>query len=526
MRIVSTEEMRTIDAKAIQEYKIPGLLLMDQAARAVADEVKAMLTDEADRVVVVCGKGNNGGDGFGAARWLKSAGVNVKVLLIDAKAENLSGDAAEEAAMYVADGGEIIEVVEEDDWLVAEITLTKADIIVDAILGTGFAGELREAVQHAAQLINSCKQRAAIVAVDVPSGVNSNDGSAANDAVVADVTLCFGLVKEGLLLFPAREKTGEIKLIDIGYPNALLQEEGTGKYMITSAIVNKLMPARAANAHKGDAGRVVVCAGSPGFVGAAALASNAAVKAGAGLVSLYTPLSSQTALAVKLTEVMVHGLLERMPGALGGAAVNDVVTAANQADILAIGPGLGQAASTQEVVLSILEKAEVPVVIDADALNAVATKIEILQQMQAPKVVTPHPGEMARLTGLTIEEIDRNRIEIAEKYAKEWNAVVVLKGAPTVVAGPEGSIYVNTTGTSALATGGTGDVLTGIIAGLAAQGITLQEAAICGVYLHGLAGNIACEAEYGLAAGEIADQLSAAMQAVKTGDTAMEFVIR
>ncbi len=526
MRIVSSEEMRTLDAKAMQNYKIPGLLLMDQAARAVADEVKAGLQDADDRVVVVCGKGNNGGDGFGTARWIKSAGVNVKVLLIGVKMADLTGDAQAEAAMYAVDGGEVIDVVEEDDWLVAQITLSKADVIVDALLGTGFSGELREAARHATQLINDAKKRAYIVAVDVPSGVNATDGSAANDAVAADVTLCFGLVKEGLLLFPAREKAGQIKLIEIGYPNALLQEEGTGKYMTTSAIVAKLLPMRAANAHKGDAGRVVICAGSPGFIGAAALAGNAAVKAGAGLVSLYTPLSSQPVLATKLTEVMVHGLLERMPGALGGGAASDVITAANKADVLAIGPGLGQAASTQEAVLSILVKAEVPVVIDADALNAVATNVEVLKTMQAPKVVTPHPGEMARMTGLTVEDIDRNRIAIAQKYANEWNAGVVLKGAPTVIASPDGSVYVNTTGTSALATGGTGDVLTGLIAGLAAQGITLQEAAICGVYLHGLAGSLACPAGYGLAAGELAGQLNAAMQAVKAGDITLEFVVR
>ena len=218
------------------------------------------------------------------------------------------------------------------------------------------------------------------------------------------------------------------------------------KYRLTDDIVRELLPLRKADAHKGDAGRAVICAGSPGFTGAAALSSYAAVKAGAGLVALYAPLSSRDVLAGKLTEVMVHGLLERMPGILGGGATGDVVKNANAADVLAIGPGLGTSESTQQVVRDILLQVQTPVVIDADALTALQGHTEILAQMQAAKVLTPHPGEMARLIGKEISEINADRINIAAQYAQEWNAVLVLKGAPTVIACPDGTVYVNSTG--------------------------------------------------------------------------------
>ena len=417
--------------------------------------------------------------------------------------------------MLKAAGVAVTEVVKEEDWFAVELALERAAVVVDAILGTGFSGELRPAAKRACQLINQLAQH--VVAVDVPTGVNADDGSACADAVQANVTVTMALPKTGLLLYPGKRLCGSIVVANIGMPSKLVNDFPSHKYRITADMVRRLLPLRAEDAHKGDAGRVVICAGSPGFTGAAALCSHAAVKAGAGLVSLLTPLASREVLAVKLTEVMVHGLLERMPGVLGSAAASDVLTRANKADVLAIGPGLGLSDSTQQAVRDILAKAEVPVVIDADALTALKDDTELLAKMAAPKVLTPHAGEMARLTGLAVEEINKNRIDIAQKYAQAWQAVLVLKGAPTVVACPDGTVYVNSTGTKALATGGSGDVLTGIIAGLAAQGVSLAEAAVCGVYLHGLAGSLACD-DVGLAAGEIASQLSAAKRIIAKDD--------
>ena len=529
MKLVTAQEMKEIDKLATEKYGVPGLVLMDAAAKQVADAVVDLLKDAASaehasvagvskacaassqlgKVVVLCGGGNNGGDGLGAARWLMSYGVEVKVFLIGTSEDKITGDAASELAMFKAAGGRLSTVAADEDWLTTELALERASVVVDAILGTGFAGELRPAAKRACELINELAKK--VVAVDVPTGVNADDGSACAEAVQADVTVTMALPKTGLLLHPAKRLCGRIIVAAIGMPAKLLEEYPSHKYRITAPMVQRLLPLRAEDAHKGDAGRVIICSGSPGFTGAAALASNAAVKAGAGLVSLLTPLSSREVLAVKLTEVMVHGLLERMPGVLGSAAASDVVARANKADVLAIGPGLGLSDSTQQTVRDILAKVEVPVVIDADAITALKDNTEVLTKMATPKVLTPHAGEMARLTGLSVEEINKDRINIAHKYAKEWQAVVVLKGAPTVVACPDGTVYVNSTGTSALATGGSGDVLTGIIAGLAAQGISLAEAAVCGVYLHGLAGSLACTG-VGLAAGEIAAFLADARE--------------
>lgn len=515
MKLVTAKEMKALDVQAQNDYAMPGILLMDNAAQAVAEAVHEALTAlEGERVVIFCGGGNNGGDGLGAARWLQSYGVSVRAFIVGAALDAVQGDAAMELAMFTKAGGRVEALSTEDDWVLAELAASKADVLVDALLGTGFHGELEGDVLRACELLN--KSEKYILAVDIPTGVNADNGAVCEQAVRADHTVTMALVKTGLLLYPGREYCGDIELADISMPVKLVEDYKSDKYRLTDEIVRELLPLRKANAHKGDAGRVVICAGSPGYTGAAALASDAAVKAGAGLVSLYTPLSSRDMLAIKLTEVMVHGLLERMPGILGGGAASDVASSAEDADVLAIGPGLGTSESTQEAVRTILQKITTPVVIDADALTALAGHTEILAAMQAQKVLTPHPGEMARLTGLEIAEIEADRINVAKKYAEEWQAIVVLKGAPTVIGCPNGTVYVNSTGNSSLATGGSGDVLTGIIAGLAAQEISLQEAAICGVYLHGLAAELT-GIDIGLAAGELAALLPQAREQVLYG---------
>lgn len=516
MKLVTAQEMRNIDKRAMEEFSVNGLVLMEHASKAVADVIKNIAAEnDWEKVVVVCGKGNNGGDGLGAARWLAAYGMKVQVLLVNAAEEDLHGDAAAELAMLKKAGGRLQCVNDANDLQLAEVICLKADVLVDALLGTGFYGELDGMLRDMCRIINSSERY--VVAVDVPTGVNADSGTAAADAVQADCTVTMGLAKTGLLLYPGKEHTGELFLAQIGLPEKLVEECGSKKYLLTDEIIRSLLPLRKGNAHKGDAGRVVVAAGSQGYTGAAALSSFAAVKAGGGLVSLVTPLSCRDVLSVKLTEVMVHGLLERMPGILGGGAAADIIKRANSADVLAIGPGLGTSESTLEVVREVLQKVEVPVVIDADALTALKGHLDILPQMQAPKVLTPHPGELARLLDMTPEQVDRERLTLAEKYAREWNAVLVIKGAPTVIGCPDGSIYVNTTGCNAMATGGSGDVLTGIIAALAGQEIRLQEAALCGVYLHGLAGELAADGCIGLAAGQISEFLPQARKLTEAG---------
>lgn len=502
MKLVFASEMRLLDKQAAEQIGLPTMVLMENAGKAVAEVAADFLDDCIGKnIVVFTGKGNNGGDGFVAARWLASRGARVKVFLVSPWQE-LLGDVAAQLHICRKCGIELFPLKDDKgSWDVAEVSCRQADLLLDAVLGTGFKGMLSGREQRACRLLNSVA--APVLAIDIPSGINADNGFADEDAVQAVVTVTMALPKPGLFLYPATELAGEIVIADIGIPEILLEQLNSRKFLLTEEIIRDLLPCRRGNCHKGEAGRVVVTAGSPGFTGAAALCAQAAVKAGAGLVSLLTPLCSREVLAVKLTEVMVEGLIERMPGILGGGAAGSVLDKAARADILAIGPGLGTSGSTAEVIREILQELEVPVVIDADALSALQGHTGILSSMAAPKVLTPHPGELGRLLDMEPDAVDAERFELAAKYAVEWNAVLVLKGAPTIIGCPDGSVYVNTTGNSAMATGGSGDVLTGTIAGLAAQGISLQEAALAGVYLHGLAGDIACEGAVGLAAGEI-----------------------
>ena len=416
MQILLAEEMRALDRAAEEEIGIPGLVLMENAGRAVADAAEKLLgACRHKKVLIFAGKGNNGVDGSGAGRWLHNRGAEVTLVLACA-AEELSGSAADELQYYIACGATVLEVTDADDNLrFAEIEnlALRADLLIDALLGTGFSGKMRSLFLRLCGCINRAKEKnpaCSILAVDIPTGVNADTGEADGSAVKADATVTMALPKLGLYLYPGAEHAGTIQVADIGMPSSLLKETEGNRILIEKELVQTMLPDRPKNAHKGSAGRVAVVAGSYGYVGAAALCSFAAVKGGAGLVTLLTPENTREILAIKLTEVMVKGL-----------PVSD---------------------------------------------EALKDHTELLSHMLAEKVLTPHPGEMARITGIRISEIEKNRVEVARLYAEKWQAVVVLKGVPTVVALPDGTVYLNTTGTPAMATGGSGDVLTGLIAAL------------------------------------------------------------
>lgn len=339
--------------------------------------------------------------------------------------------------------------------------------------------------------------------MDIPTGVNADTGEADGSAVKADATVTMALPKLGLYLYPGAEHAGTIQVADIGMPSTLLQETEGNRILIEKELIKTILPDRPQNAHKGSAGRVAVVAGSYGYVGAAALCSFAAVKGGAGLVTLLTPENTREILAIKLTEVMVKGLPVSDDRLVTEEALEVVTEALDKADVLAIGPGFGVSEEAGNLIRDILVTTSVPCVIDADAITALKDHTELLSHMLAEKVLTPHPGEMARITGIRISEIEKNRVEVARLYAEKWQAVVVLKGVPTVVALPDGTVYLNTTGTPAMATGGSGDVLTGLIAALIGQGLTVADAAVAGVYLHGRAGELAAGGSVGMAASEL-----------------------
>lgn len=506
MKLFTSKEMKRIDAAAEKDYALPGLLLMENAGRAVANEAELFLEKQDGRkVMLFAGKGNNAGDSFAAARTLANKGWSVSVALVAEKRE-YKGDALLQLEILQKCGLPVLVLKSAMDWDRAFVEASLSDLLIDGLLGTGFHGELAPDFLRAADLINAVKTP--VLAIDLPSGIDPDTGRAAHGAVKAELTVTMAAPKPGLYLYPGASFAGKVKVAEIGHPLRLLAAQAGKRELVTPALIKPRLRERPVNAHKGMAGRVVLFAGSPGFTGAAALASYAAVKTGAGLVTLLTPLSSQNVLAVKLTEVMVKGMIERTPGVLGSGAVNEMLSIAEACDASAIGPGLGVAEATKEVVREYLTKCEKPIVIDADALTALNGHTEILGKMRTVKVLTPHPAEMARLTGDTAESVDNERMAVAARYAAAWQAVIVLKGAPTVVALPDGSVWLNQTGNEGMASGGSGDVLTGVITALLGQGLAAADAAIVGVYLHGLAGDLAAaDGKIGLAAGQLCEKL-------------------
>lgn len=512
MKIATAAEMRAMDAAAIGEYKIPGIVLMENAGNAVARVVGEYLGGVRDKkICIIAGKGNNGGDGYVAARQLYNQGARIKVFLIGCLAEDLTGDARTNMDILIQMGISITPVAAERDWDIAELAFSLADCLVDALLGTGIYGELKPEFRQAVELVN--KSGRPVVAVDIPSGVEADTGQIRTTAVRAIKTVTLGLFKPGLLLYPGAEYAGEVVTANIGIPVELLENPAIKQNWITAEQVGYILPKRKNDAHKGTAGRVTVVAGSRGLTGAAALASMAALRAGAGLVTLCIAASLNNIMEVKLTEVMTCPLPDRAgDGCLTTEAAAAVVAAAGHSGVLAIGPGLGTEEETQMAVRQILLETETPLVIDADALSALAGQPELWQDLKALAVLTPHPGEMARLTGLTSSQVNADRIAVARQAAGEWGCIIVLKGAPTVVAFPDGEVYLNSTGNAGMATGGTGDVLTGIIAGLIAQGLSSHEAAVAGVFVHGRAGDFAAEnGKIGLVAGDLLQMLPKAI---------------
>lgn len=516
MKLTDVRSMQNID-KNMGDSGVPEIIPMEHAGKAIAD-VAAELLEDKEKVVVLCGKGNNGGDGFCAARWLLNYGKKVKCFGMGLS----KNEALTEYGMLADSGVEIITMNTQADLDYCKMSMAQADLIIDALLGTGLDGELAGDYIEVCDIINNAT--CTVLSVDVPTGINADNGYVAEHAVKADVTVTLARVKVGMLLYPAREYVGELLVADIGFPPKLLAMDKSSYYLADKKMLSDLLPVRANDAHKGDNGRVTVVAGSTGYVGAAALCTKGAVKSGAGLVTLLTPASSSQILAMKLDEEMVRPLDEMENGGLAESAVKQITDF--DSSVLAIGPGLGTSENTLNQVREVIKTATVPMVIDADALTALAGHIDCLLNNKTSKVLTPHAGEFSRLTGLSVKEINANRLELAIKYAKKWSVVLLLKGAPTIVAMPNGAGYLVNSGSSSMATGGSGDVLTGVIAGLIAQGLDTETAAICGAYLHGLAGTMATAGNPGLAAGEIAMNIPNAWQEVFENDTEDMFTNR
>jgi hydroxyethylthiazole kinase-like uncharacterized protein yjeF len=477
--LLRSEEVRVADATAAARG-ITVARLMEAAGRAVALWCRRLAGGTyGRRVVVLAGRGNNAGDGFVAARYLAQWGALAEVWLL-APPEGLRGEPRENLEKLAEVGVPLRRYAPEP----FRAALARADLAVDAVFGTGLKGPPAGEVAEAISLLNSSGTR--VVAVDVPSGVDADTGAVPGAAVQATLTVSLACLKPGLVIYPGAAYAGRVEVEDIGIPQDLLVSDLA---LVEEDDVRRVVGTRRPEMHKGEAGRVLVVAGSPGFTGAAAMTSEAALRTGAGLVTLAVAESLNPVLEVKLTEAMTWPLPDRQ-GRLGPEALAEILPRVGEFDVLALGPGLGRWEGTKELVLGLLEKAPLPAVVDADALNLLA-EAGGARYRPWPTVYTPHPGEFSRLVGRPVPEVQADRVGWARRAAAAWGGVVVLKGARTVVAAPDGRAAVNPTGNPGMASGGTGDVLTGAIAALLARGIGPFEAAWAGAYLHGLAGDLA-----------------------------------
>ncbi len=509
-KLVTGREMAAVDQRTSAEAGISSAELIERAGTEVVAAIAARWDGLAGlQAVVLCGKGHNGGDGFAVARLLRAGGGSVRVFLATDRTA-VQGAAAEHLRRCEQEGG-AVEVLGEDLAPLAA-ALRAADLVIDALLGTGLRGAPRPAMARIIERIADCERP--VVAVDIPSGVEADTGQVHGAAVQAVLTVTFGLVKVGQLFYPGRSHCGALHLANIGFPESILRAATAQALLLSAEGLGPLVPRRRGDEHKGSCGTVAVVAGSVGMTGAAALTADAALRSGVGRVHLGVPASLNDILEVKLSEVMTRPLPEvRKRRCLSLRALGEVRAMLTRADVLALGPGLGRYRETEELVRRLVLQTELPLVVDADGLSALAGRADVLKGRSAPLVLTPHVGEFARLSGLTKQRIAAAPLAVARDFAGDLGATLVLKGAPTVVALRDGRVAVNSTGNAGMATAGSGDVLTGLIAGLMAQGLDPEAAACLGVYVHGRAGDRAAErlGEWGMRAGDIADEIALAM---------------
>jgi NAD(P)H-hydrate epimerase len=493
MYLVTGEEMVRLDQAAIHRLGIPSLVLMENAGIKVTQAVVNRLAEQGGKkVVIVAGKGNNGGDGFVAARQLAAKGYEVKVFLLG-RVEDVKGDARINLDILRRLKIPLLTISDERDLNKLRIALFYADVIVDAIFGTGFKGAVLGLGDKLITLVNNSGVK--VIAVDIPSGLEANTGRVYGNCIRADETVTFAFPKVGLFMNQAIDYAGLVTVADISIPASLALEENIQRWIITEDDAKKLIPRRHKNSHKGTYGHAFIVSGSTGMTGAACLSCEGVLIAGAGLVTLGIPASLNSIMEQKLTEVMTKPLPETIEGTLSTAAFQALITTLEQMSVLIMGPGLSQNKETKELVCRLLEEVKIPLVLDADGLNALVGKPGLLAKLKGPCVITPHPGELSRLLDLPVEKIQQNRLNTAVEAAKKLNVTIVLKGNNTVIANPAGQAWVNLTGNPGMATGGTGDVLAGLIGGFICQGLKIDEAAILGVYLHGLAGDDAVQAK-------------------------------
>jgi NAD(P)H-hydrate epimerase len=526
MKVLTAAEMREVDRLTSERYGIPSLQLMEAAGRHVAESCREIVHGterHPRRISVLCGKGNNGGDGLVVARHMQVAKAIVKVYLF-AKPEELHGDAAINLQRWCEAGNDVVPVLDETAWKTAWPEVAGADVIIDAIFGTGFRGAVSGVIAKAIEDINQHSQRATsarpslILAVDTPSGLPSDGQAAEGPILFAHCTVTFTAPKPGQLISKDAAAVGALEVVGIGSPAALVEEIGEGSLRWIEPTEFANFPfVRAVDSNKGLYGHVLVVAGSLGKSGAAVMAGYTALRGGAGLVTVATPEVVLPVVASAHPEVMAEPLAATAAGTVSSQNLTeDRFSQIEQGKtVLALGPGLGLHPETQDFIRKVVAQTELPVVLDADGLNAFVGNADTLRQRRTKFLaITPHPGEIARLLMSSTKDVQEDRVRIAQHAAKKWNLHVVLKGSHTLIASPQGEIFVSTSGNPGLAKGGSGDILTGLLAALTAQFKTNDwtRTLALGVYLHGKAAELATVAtdESGLLATDVAAAIPAA----------------
>lgn len=509
--------MREMDNRAMEEYGIPGVVLMENAGLRVVEEIARDCSPSEHRVIVACGRGNNGGDGFVIARHLINGGFKTEVFTL-AREEDYRGDALVNFLILKKMGASIKHILEVGDLKDLKVSLIHANLLVDALLGTGLSSSVKGLMGEVIEQINLSP--VPVISVDIPSGVNADTGQIMGRGIKARQTVTFALPKQGLFLYPGADLAGEVTVGDISMPRELLEDEDIKVNLVTLPLIQKCLPPRPACSHKGTYGKVFLAGGSPGLTGAIALAGEAALKGGSGLVTLGVPRSLNPILEIKLTEVMTLPLPDKEDWCLGAEALPLLLDQLQDSDGAAFGPGVYPQKEALYILKELISNTSCPLIIDAGGLTLLAEDLTLLKKASVPLILTPHPGEMARMMKVPVEEIEKNRLNLARDFARDWQVVLVLKGPHTISALPGGEVYINTTGNPGMASGGTGDVLTGLITSLIGQGLTPEEGAVTGVYLHGMAGDMAAssQGEGGLTALDLLNNLPGALKAAYQGE--------
>lgn len=505
LKVVLNDEMRLIDKTAIEKYGIPGVVLMENAGISVINEIiKESSLDS--KFTVICGRGNNGGDGFVIARHLFDKGFGVKVFVVGDKG-GIKGDSLINFNIIKKLGVDIKEIQYDEDLIKLKENIIDYPHVVDALFGTGLNKDIQGIPERVINIINKYSKHT--ISVDIPSGIGGNDGRVYKAAVRANKTVAFALPKCGNLIYPGAEYNGELVIADIGIPKKVIKNIELKHNLVDFEVIRDNLPSRKKDTHKGNYGRANIIAGSAGMTGAAILTCKSALRTGLGLLKIYIGESLNHIMKTSVPEAITVPLQEMRKGVIGINHIERIVGDTEEASVLTIGPGCGNTAELSEIIKQVLANVEVPIVIDADGLNVLSKNTEWLLGKKSKIITTPHLGEMSRLSGIPIEEIKNNLIKVAKEFSRKFSVIVVLKGASTIVASPEGEVFINVNGNPGMATAGSGDVLTGIITGLIAQGLEPLKAAITAVYLHGVTGDSVArdKGEYGLLAGDLVEYL-------------------